>query len=89
MKYWYVLYHSDLQPVPVELSRLSTDDIDTVMERVLMKQGLNEGDALRNLKSKFNVHKVEYCMYKSLFLHTALSLGTCQRCLIGKYCVEK
>ena len=53
-----LLVYSDSQPSSVELSKLPADDVDTVIEQVLVKRGLNEGDTLRNLKSKFDVCKV-------------------------------
>ena len=42
----------------VELTNLSADDVDALMEQVLLKQGLNQEDSLGNLKSKFDVSYV-------------------------------
>ena len=53
--------------MPVELSKLSTDDVDTIMEQLLLKKGLNEGDSLGNLKSKFDVSVIKYSIIMLLF----------------------
>jgi len=37
--------------------KLSADDVDTIVEQVLQKKGLNEDDTLGNLKNKFEVCK--------------------------------
>jgi len=68
------ILYSDSQCTPAarsgELLNLSSDDVDTIMEQVLLKQGLNEEDSLGNLKSKFDV---SYVYSGGAFIHPLLA----------------